>query len=97
MQIQFALTIKALYKPYSYEIYFEHLKSLPITIVYKVAEIDPHGRLHYHLLIKFDSGFMRKKMCLKRYNVDYSQIVSLEAWNKYCHKDCPKRSAKKLF
>lgn len=97
MKLQYALTLKALHKPYSYEEYFDYFEKLPIEIVYKVPEIDSAGRLHYHLLIKFDSSFMRKKMCLRKYNIDYSPIVSLEAWNKYCHKDCVKRKPKKLF
>lgn len=57
------------------------------NILYKFAEHNKHGYVHYHGLIEIPKTIYRKTLCPKGYSVRFKEVWNAQGWYNYCKKD----------
>jgi len=70
----------------SYEPFFKKLYKFGKE-VFKMAELDPHGRLHYHGIIWLKRNFFRKKLRTKGFHWCLRSVWDMSSWIVYCYKN----------
>lgn len=88
--ISFAYTVKALGNQTaakeSYDEVFRKFVSNG-TVEYKVAELDPQGKLHYHGILVLPKNFYRKRLVTKGIHLKLVEVFNKAGWLRYIHKD----------
>lgn len=70
-----------------YEPFFQNLYKFGKS-VYRVAENDSKGILHYHGVVNLNETFYRKLLCIKGFHVKFKALFNAFGWAKYIHKNC---------